>query len=54
MNVGDHMGLGIFIAQTLLHSTGAEVQFDNRPAGGGEVEVRWDRAILEPNDQLIR
>jgi two-component system sensor histidine kinase RegB len=54
VNVGDHMGLGIFIAQTLLHRTGAEVQFGNRPAGGGEVEVRWDRAILEPNDQPIQ
>ena len=44
---GDHMGLGIFIARTLLIRTGASLDFRNRAAGGAEVEVRWERAILE-------
>ena len=46
---GTHMGLGIFIARTLLQHTGAELSFANRPGGGAEVAVRWDRAILAAN-----
>lgn len=48
-DVGDHMGLGIFIAQTLLAHTGARVEFSNQPGGGARVAVHWDRAILEPD-----
>lgn len=48
MDVGDHMGLGIFIAQTLLAHTGARVECDNHPGGGARVAVYWERAILEP------
>lgn len=48
-DVGDHMGLGIFIAQTLLARTGARVDFGNEPGSGARVAVRWDRAILEPD-----
>lgn len=44
---GENMGLGIFIARTLLARTGAEVLFDNRPEGGAQVIVRWPRARLE-------
>ena len=44
---GDHMGLGIFIARTLLARTGARVVFANRPEGGAEVTIRWARADLE-------
>jgi len=47
LNQEDHMGLGIFIAQTLLGRTGARLSFKNLPSGGAEVEVLWDRAILE-------
>jgi two-component system sensor histidine kinase RegB len=43
---GENMGLGIFIARTLLARTGAEVVFDNRPQGGAQVTVRWSRARL--------
>lgn len=43
--VEGHMGLGIFIAQTLLERTGAALQFRNRD--GAEVVIRWPRAILE-------
>lgn len=41
---GDHMGLGVFIACTLLERTGAKVEFANRPTGGASVTVRWLRA----------
>ena len=47
LNVTNHMGLGIFIAQTLLQRTGATVRFGNLPGGGAQVAVLWDRAILE-------
>ena len=42
---GEHMGLGIFIAQTLLERTGASLAFRTR--GGAEVVIRWPRAMLE-------
>lgn len=41
---GEHMGLGIFIAQTLLERVGAELSFANRR--GAEVVIRWPRTIL--------
>ena len=44
---GGHMGLGVFIALSLLDRGGAAIAFDNRPEGGARVVVRWDRAILE-------
>jgi two-component system sensor histidine kinase RegB len=42
-----HMGLGIFIAETLLQRTGATLRFSNLPQGGAEVAIRWKRATLE-------
>ena len=45
------MGLGVFIAQTLLERTGARVEFDNRADGGAEVVVTWARHRLEQEDQ---
>ena len=44
---GEHLGLGIFIAQTLLDRTGADISFDNARNGGAVVVVRWRRTILE-------
>ncbi len=44
---GDHMGLGVFIACTLLERTGAKVEFANRPTGGASVTVGWLRARRE-------
>jgi len=44
---GTHMGLGIFIAQTLLQKTGAEVIFGNRRGGGASIVVKWSRRDLE-------
>ncbi len=42
------MGLGVFIAKTLLERTGAILRFRNRPHGGAEVAIAWRRGILEP------
>jgi two-component system sensor histidine kinase RegB len=47
---GENMGLGIFIARTLLARTGAGIRFDNHPKGGAVVTVRWPRARLEEAD----
>ncbi len=51
------LGLGFFIAKTLLERTGASVAFDNRqwdeasPRGGAWVSVKWPRtAILAGSD----
>jgi two-component system sensor histidine kinase RegB len=43
----DHMGLGIFIAQSLLERSGATLAFDNLPEGGAHVAISWNRANLE-------
>jgi two-component system sensor histidine kinase RegB len=43
----NHMGLGIFIAQSLLERSGAELIFDNLVDGGAHVVISWDRANLE-------
>lgn len=42
-----HMGLGVFIAQTLLHRTGARLVFGNRQGYGAEVVIEWPRDVLE-------
>ncbi len=42
-----HMGLGIFIAQSLLERTGARVSFANLSDGGAQIVVEWKRATLE-------
>ena len=59
------MGLGLFIAKTLLERSGAEMSFANGsdPIGGtseaGErsgavVEARWKRAVIAEADQAGR
>lgn len=48
-----HMGLGVFIAKTLLERTGATVIFGNRAAagavsgGGAAVSVRWPNPVFK-------
>ena len=44
-----HMGLGVFIAKTLLERTGASVAFGNRRAGavGAAVSVRWSNPVFK-------
>lgn len=43
------MGLGFFIAKTLLERTGAKLTFVNRafPESGAVVAIRWPREVLE-------
>lgn len=42
-----HMGLGIFIAQSLLERSGADLVFDNLAEGGAHVVISWNRSNLE-------
>ncbi len=41
------MGLGFFIAKTLLERTGAKVDFHNARGGGAVVAIRWPREAIE-------
>jgi two-component system sensor histidine kinase RegB len=43
------LGLGFFIAKTLLERTGAKIEVKNRgaPARGASIWVRWPRAAIE-------
>ena len=52
MNAGSEttgLGLGFFIAKTLLERSGATVDFENRafPDRGAVIQVRWDRSDFE-------
>ncbi len=42
-----HMGLGLFIAQTLLGHTGASIRLFNARAGGAVVEMTWLRGSFD-------
>jgi two-component system sensor histidine kinase RegB len=41
------MGLGFFIAKTLLERTGAQVEFRNARRGGAVISARWRRDRIE-------
>jgi len=41
---GQHMGLGVFIAQTLLNHAGARLAFSNGQKGGAKVAISWHLA----------
>ena len=41
------MGLGFFIAKTLLERTGAHMEFKNGKGGGAIVAARWSRQTVE-------
>jgi two-component system sensor histidine kinase RegB len=41
------LGLGLFIAKSLLERTGAVVSFRNRPGGGARVSIEWARDLVE-------
>lgn len=47
---GSHMGLGIFIAQTLLEKTGASVMYGNNKGEGARISVRWKRINAKKED----
>jgi len=44
------MGLGFFIAKTLLERTGAAMEFHNGRRGGAVIATRWRRADIEAPD----
>jgi len=48
--VSGHMGLGVFIAKTLLQRSGAGIAFGNDPAAGAIVDIVWRRDQLESKD----
>ncbi len=42
------LGLGVFIAKTMIEKTGGRVAFDNvSPQGGAEVRIVWPRNRVE-------
>jgi two-component system sensor histidine kinase RegB len=45
------MGLGFFIAKTLLERTGASVSFGNDRRGGAVIVTRWPRSRIEAPDE---
>src|ERR1700726_3110887 len=49
------LGLGVFIARTLLERTGAKVSFDNRvfPDHGAVVHIVWPRARFETSETAV-
>jgi len=51
---GGDMGLGFFIAKTLVERTGGRIATKNRisPAKGAIVQATWPRVALEPDDKI--
>ena len=45
------LGLGLFIAKTLLERTGASLRFSNAPQGGAMARMEWRIADLEPDSE---
>lgn len=50
------LGLGIFIARTLLERNGAKVTFRNRvfPDHGAVVQIDWPRDVFETDDEALQ
>lgn len=44
------LGLGVFIASTLIERTGGKVKFKRAPAGGARIEAVWPREALLPQE----
>lgn len=50
IDTGGGLGLGLFIAKTLLGRSGATLRFENAKSGSGAVvTIRWPRAALDSN-----
>lgn len=47
LNNGRNMGLGVFIAQTLLEETGATMSYDNKKSGGASIIIYWTQEKLQ-------
>ena len=41
------LGLGVFIAKTLIERTGGKVRFSNRDGGGALVTLYWPKTVLQ-------
>jgi two-component system sensor histidine kinase RegB len=48
------MGLGFFIAKTLLEQTGGTVKAVNLAEGGARVSVSWPRGQIDGETPLAR
>ena len=46
LDSGSNMGLGVFIAQTLLEETGANIFYNNKNSGGAQVTVLWSEVAF--------
>lgn len=46
-NRQEGMGLGFFIAKTLIERTGGRVSAENRPGGGAVISVSWPRGAID-------
>jgi two-component system sensor histidine kinase RegB len=44
---GGGLGLGLFIAKTLLERSGAQLVFFNATGGGARIEVHWPRRLVD-------
>ena len=46
---GGGLGLGFFIAKTLLERTGAQIELSNRnsPTRGAVVQITWPRSVMD-------
>jgi two-component system sensor histidine kinase RegB len=55
-DVASGLGLGLFIAKTLLERSGAALDFENRPLPdrGATVRVHWERSDFERPERLAR
>ncbi len=53
-DAGGGLGLGVFIARTLLERTGAKVSFTNRtfPEHGAVVQIAWPKERFETIESL--
>ncbi len=49
---GGGLGLGVFIAKTLLERTGAQMVISNRKSGGAQFEIIWPREALVTETKL--
>ncbi|MCG6859178.1 MAG: ActS/PrrB/RegB family redox-sensitive histidine kinase [Salaquimonas sp.] len=50
---GGGLGLGLFIAKTLLERAGASIEFANAETGGAIVTVRWPRAMADTSNTVV-
>ena len=48
------LGLGVFIASTLVERTGGKVAFERSPLGGARVRLNWPLASLAASDVALR